>query len=117
MLLMLYPHLVRQFKSQRYPFNCDFYDLDSDTYIEFNGTWAHGGHFYDQHDKTDRKTALKWKNSFHSTYRSAYQTWAVMDVKKRKCAEESNLKYIVFWTEKEVREYVLDELNKIANKV
>lgn len=117
MLLMLYPYLIRQFKSNKYPFKCDFYDPVSDTYIEFNGTWAHGYHFFNSKDENDVKTALQWKNSIHTTYQSAYRTWTYYDIKKRKCAEENNLKYIVFWTEKEVRKYVLDELNKIASKM
>lgn len=117
MLLMLYPHLIRQFKSKYYPFNCDFYDPISGIYIEFNGTWSHGQHFFDPSNENDIKIALKWKNSTHTTYQSAYKTWTQYDVKKRRCAIENNLNYIVFWTEDEVRRYVLDELQKIASKM
>ena len=43
-------------------------------------------------------------------YDNAIETWTVGDVKKRRCAEDNNLRYVVFWNEKEVRRYVLDEL-------
>lgn len=117
MLLMLYPHIIRQFKSQQYPFNCDFYDAVTDTYIEFNGTWAHGKHFFDPENPNDVEIALKWKNNTHTTYQSAYETWTQHDVKKRQCAEKNHLNYIVFWTEDEVRQYVLDQLDRIAHSM
>lgn len=117
MLRFLYPHLMRQYKSEEYPFACDFYDPISKTYIECNFSWTHGGHWFDENDSDDnaRLEFMKSKNSKY--YDNAIETWTVRDVKKRKCAEENNLKYVVLWTEKEVREYVLDELQKITNKV
>lgn len=117
MLLLLYPHLQRQFKSSEYPFNCDFYDPMSNVYIEFNGTWEHGKHFYDNNDRHDHELALKWKNSSCFAYQSAYNTWVVRDMQKRRCAEKNKLNYIVFWNEKEVRKYVLENLQKISSEM
>lgn len=117
MLLLLYPHLQRQFKSIEYPFNCDFYDSKSKTYIEFNGTWEHGGHFYNEFDANDYQTAMKWKTSSHASYKNAFNIWTIRDLQKRRCAEENGLKYIVFWSEKEVRDYVLEKLQKISSKM
>ena len=117
MLLWLYPHLIRQHKSIAYPFSCDFYDPDSNTYIEFNGSWVHGKHFYDPNNENDIAIAAKWKNNEHTIYQSAYDTWTIRDVKKRKIAQDNNLNYIVFWKVEEVREYVLRQLQKYALNV
>lgn len=116
MLHFLYPHLVRQYKSEEYPFMCDFFDPDTRTYIECNFSWTHGGHWFDENDPNDIARLEFMKMKYSKYYDNAVETWIVRDVKKRKCAEENNLKYIVFWTEKEVRKYVLNELNKIASK-
>ena len=116
-LHFLYPHLVRQHKSEEYPFICDFYDLDSRAYIECNFSWTHGGHWFDENDPTDMQRLEFMKSKRSKYYDNAIETWTVRDVKKRKYAIDNNLRYVVLWTEKEVREYVLNELQKIANKV
>ena len=45
--------VIRQFKSEKYPFNCDFYIKSLDFYIECNFSWTHGGHFFDESSKED----------------------------------------------------------------
>ena len=34
--------IVRQYKSNKYPFSCDFYIKSLDLYIECNFSWTHG---------------------------------------------------------------------------
>ena len=83
----MYPHLIRQYKSEEYPFACDFYDPVSKTYIECNFSWTHGGHWFDSTSEDDikRVECMRAKNSKY--YVNAIETWTVRDVKKRRCAE------------------------------
>lgn len=45
--------VVRQYHSDVYPFNCDFYIKSIDTYIECNYNWTHGGHWFDESNEED----------------------------------------------------------------
>ena len=113
MLHFIYPHIIRQYQSEKYPFACDFYDPISDTYFEFNGTWTHGGHFFDENCKEDQQIVEKWKSKGTKFYLNALDTWTVRDVKKRKTAIENNLSYVVFWNINEARDYVLKKADEI----
>ena len=117
MLHFIYPHIVRQYRSDVYPFNCDFYDPNSNTYFEFNGSWTHCGHFFDKNCEEDLKRleVMKSKNTLY--YENAIQTWTVRDIKKRKTAEENNLNYVVFWNLKDVQKYVLLTAEKVNKNV
>lgn len=35
-------NIIRQYKSNVYPFHCDFYIQSEDLYIEYQGSWTHG---------------------------------------------------------------------------
>ena len=91
--------VIRQFKSEKYPFNCDFYIKSLDFYIECNFSWTHGGHFFDESSKEDQKTLQKWKDKHSKYYDNAVKTWTIRDVEKRKCAIDNKLRYIALWTE------------------
>ena len=45
--------VIRQYYSEKYPFNCDFYIKSLDTYIECNFNWTHGGHWFDENNEED----------------------------------------------------------------
>ena len=90
----------------QYPFACDFYDPDSSTYFEFNGSWTHGGHWFDETNEEDLKKLERWKARGTKYYQNAIETWTVRDVKKREAAMKNGLKYMVFWS--------LDEVHKFA---
>ena len=87
-----------QYKSELYPFNCDFYIKSLDLYIEIQGTWTHGGHPFDENnqDDIDRLNYMKSKNSNY--YNSAIQVWTIVDVTKRNIAKENNLNYLEIFT-------------------
>ena len=38
------------YKSELYPFNCDFYIKSLDLYIEIQGSWTHGDHPFDKNN-------------------------------------------------------------------
>ena len=117
MLHFIYPHIIRQYRSDIYPFACDFYDPNSDTYFEFNGSWTHGGHWFDENNEEDLKRLEFMKSKQTKYYGNAIETWTVRDVKKRKIAEENHLNYIVFWNLKEVQKYVLNIAEKVNKNV
>ena len=60
-LRLVFPDLVRQYRSDVYPFLCDFYSPAFDLYIEFNGTWTHGGHEFNPCDSNDVAKLNAWR--------------------------------------------------------
>ena len=94
-LLTLYPYydVVRQYKSDKYPFNCDFYIKSEDKYIECHYSWLHGGHPFNKDNKEDIKKLKLWqeRSTYSEFYKKAIETWTIRDVKKAKVAKENNL--------------------------
>lgn len=87
-----------QYKSEAYPFNCDFYFPDSDLYLEINAHWTHGGHPFDSTNKDDLLILEQWKSNNTKYYEIAINTWTVRDVLKRETAKKNNLNYLEFFT-------------------
>lgn len=94
------PDLVRQHKTDKYPFFCDFYSPKHDQYIEFMGTWTHGGHPFDSTSKEDQQTLESWKQKAVSSkfYANAIDTWTRRDPEKRLAAKANNLNYVELWS-------------------
>jgi len=88
--------VVQYSLDSRYPFNCDFYIKSRDLFIELNGTWTHGGHWF-SNDISDNISSLTWLDKATTYYDNAYYNWVYSDVNKRKSAEDNNLNYVVFW--------------------
>lgn len=89
--------VVRQYKSDRYPFACDFYIKSRDMYIELNAAWTHGGHWFAPDDGDDASVLQLWTERGTKYYLNAIHTWTVADVRKRDVARANGLNYIVFW--------------------
>lgn len=91
--------ILRQYKDDRYPFYCDFYVIEDDTFIEVNAHWTHGGRPYDANDPFCTAQLNEWKEKSKTSnfYSVAIQTWTVRDVKKLECAKKNNLNYIVIY--------------------
>ena len=87
-----------QYKSELYPFRCDFYFPDSDLYLEINAHWTHGGHPFDSTNKDDLLLLEQWKSKNTKFYDIAINTWTVRDVLKRETAKKNNLNYIEVFT-------------------
>lgn len=90
-------NIIRQYKSEEYPFNCDFYIKTINTYVECNFTWTHNDHFFDETNEDDMKVVQLWQSKNTDYYRNAIETWTIRDVNKRKVAELNHLNYLVFW--------------------
>lgn len=91
--------VVYQYKSEVYPFWCDFYIKSLDLYIEMNVYFSHGGHFFDFSNDVDVAKLQKWKSKSRVSdlYKTAVNTWTISDVKKRQVAMNNHLNYLVFW--------------------
>ena len=111
-----YSDCIRQYKSDLYPFNCDFYIPSLDLYIEYNGSHYHHYHPFDINDDNDinelnrlkekANNSNAHKNGKKSQYDNIIYTWTILDVKKRNIAQQNNLNYIEFWNINEVKEWI-----------
>lgn len=97
-----------QYKEKRYPFFCDFYLPDTDTFIEINGYWHHNGHYYDGRRNVDKETLKKWKKKAKTKpqYKVAIEVWTIRDIKKKKYAKRNKLNYIVLWNKNDIDSFI-----------
>lgn len=92
--------VVRQHRDEkRYPFAVDFYIPERDLFIELNGSWSHGGHWYEVDREMDQKTVQTWRKKGEKSqyYLNALGTWTERDVRKRAAAREAQLNYVTLW--------------------
>lgn len=96
----------RQYNSAEYPFCCDFYLPELDLYIEYNGTWTHGGFPYEDNEICNRQlNRWKLKAKQSKFYENAIYTWTDLDVRKRNIALNNKLNWLCFYSEKEFMEW------------
>jgi very-short-patch-repair endonuclease len=88
-----------QYKSDVYPFSCDFYLTDYDLYIEIQGHWTHGGHPYNEDDENDNIIVESWKLKDSKFYQEAIKTWTMRDVTKRNIASQNKLNYLEIFSD------------------
>ena len=102
-------NIKRQYKSDLYPFYCDFYIKSLDLYIEFNFYWTHGKHKFDSNNKDDvnklNDLKIKYNNGEHPLYKGAILTWTKSDPKKFNTAKKNNLNYLAFYNWNEFLEW------------
>lgn len=87
---------ISQYKTDEYPFTCDFYFPDSNYYVEIQGSWTHGSHPFDIDNIDDNKILNEWINKSKKSdfYKKAICVWTDRDVKKRNIAKENNIRYL-----------------------
>jgi len=86
-------NFIHQYRSDKYPFSCDFYFPDKDLYVEIHGSWTHGFHPYTGSEE-DLAMVDRWKSKSTAYYDNAIETWTIRDVKKRDVAKQNSLNYI-----------------------
>lgn len=92
--------VIRQYRDEeRYPFAVDFYIPERDLFIELNGSWSHGRHWYEADREMDRKTVKTWRKKGEKSqyYRNALEVWIERDVRKREAARRAQLNYVTLW--------------------
>ena len=99
--------VLRQYKSDVYPFQCDFYIKSINTYIECNFHWTHGCHLFDSNNKDDinKLEQLNEKAKTSKFYKNAIKVWTERDVNKHNVAKKNNLNYLTFYNEKDFIDY------------
>ena len=110
-LKLKYNTVLRNHKSNIYPFMCDFYIPKLNLYIEYQGTWFHGSPKYNCHCPYDPSNPLHkevvniMKNKNTSGYDNAINIWTISDPLKRKIAKENNLNWLEFFTMEEFMDW------------
>ena len=96
LLIQKYPDTIRQYSSELYPFNCDFYIPEIDTYIEYQGYFTHGKEPYTETDEQKEIVKL-WESKNSLQFSDAIKTWTIRDPLKREIAKKNNLNWIEFF--------------------
>lgn len=106
LLLEKYNNVLRQYKSELYPYHCDFYLPDLDLYIEYQGTWTHGLHPFNENNKEDIDKLNLWKSKKSKYYDNAINTWTIRDVNKRYIVKQNNLNWIEFFNLEDFKKWL-----------
>ena len=87
--------IIRQYKSEKYPFHCDFYIKSQDLYIECNFHWTHGEHPFNKNNEEDIKKLNEWieKSKTSKYYKNAVYVWTNLDVRKLTTLKNNHLNY------------------------
>ena len=87
--------IIRQYRSEKYHCNCDFYIKSQDLYIECNYSWVHGPHPFNIQDEEDKQLLEEWKLKSNNSnyYKQAIYIWTDLDARKQQIARENNLNY------------------------
>ena len=101
--------VIPQYKSEKYPFFCDFYIKSLDLYIEINGHPSHGKHPFEKDSVEDLQFVnfCKMKNS--PFFNKIIEVWTIRDVEKRNLARKNNVNLL------EVFSSNFDECKDIIN--
>lgn len=101
-----FPDLKVQYKSDLYPFCCDFYIPNLDLYIEYQGFWSHNNHPF-TNSYEDQTILNEWQEKALSSkfFSNAINTWTIRDPLKRQIAKENNLNWLEFWNMQEFLEW------------
>ncbi len=91
-------NFISQYKSDLYPYNCDFYFPDKDLYLEIQGMWTHGGHPFNDSDCDDIKKLNIWISKNNKFYNNAVRVWSITDVEKRNTAMKNGLNFLEIFT-------------------
>lgn len=95
-------YVIPQYRSDVYPFDCDFYIPELDLYIEYQGYWTHGKKLgpFDENNLKHQKLLNKWKEKakIKKSFINAINVWTKSDPLKREVAKQNNLNWIEFFT-------------------
>lgn len=114
-LSLLFKDIKTQFYSDKYPFNCDCYLPEQDLFIEFNYSWTHGNHPYDE--ILDKSVLDKMLESNSLYMKNAIETWTIRDVKKRETAKENSLNYLEFFNIEEFMDWLFRNYNTLIQQI
>lgn len=96
-LVKIFPDTIRQYRCKLYPFACDFYIPDIDTFIEIQGSAFHGPEPFNPLNEKHQALITKLLNRDTSYAKKQIEIWTNTDVKKRKIATENQLNFYEFY--------------------
>lgn len=106
-----YKKVLREYKSEKYLFHCDFYIPEIDLYIEYQGFFTHGFRAF-FNIKDDLELLEKWsKNEDSNFYKNAKNIWTVLDVKKREIALKNNLNFLEIFDKSDI----FNQIDRVIN--
>lgn len=105
LLIDLYGNnLICQYSSDKYPFNCDFYLIDRDLYIEYHGSHFHNGKPFNPNKHKNELLMLQQKAENKrkcigkkNQYDMIIYTWTDLDVRKLQIMKNNNLNYLIYY--------------------
>jgi hypothetical protein len=97
-----YSNVIRHYKSNKYPFECDFYIPELDLYIECNYHWTHGNKPFED-TKEDNNKVNVWKSKHTKYYDNAIYTWTNLDIRKYNIIQENKLNCKIFYSIEELK--------------
>lgn len=112
-LIKKFPDLKTQYRDERYPFSCDFYIPSLDLFIEYQGTWTHGGEPYIGSEE-QLKVVESWlakskernfKGNLKTSYLGAIDIWTRLDPLKRIISKNNNLNWVEFFNIEDLERY------------
>lgn len=111
LLLQKFNDTKHQYRSEEYPFNCDFYIPSLNLYIEIQGSWVHGYRPY-KGTVEDLKIIEKWQEKAKNSnyYKQAVFVWTNRDPLKRQTAKDNNLNWIEFFSLNEFLDWYNKEI-------
>lgn len=85
-------NVLHGYQDNRYPFICDFYIVDKDLFIEYQGHQTHGYEPYDE-NSIEHEDYLNYMNSRGIDMR----TWTERDPKKIQVAKRNNISLLLIY--------------------
>jgi hypothetical protein len=102
-LLKRFSHVKRQYKTKEYPFFCDFFVEDINTYIEINYYYTHGGFPFDESNIEHIQIFQKLQQNGSE---EILKIWSGSDVLKQKTAQKNNLNYVMLYNDQEINDWL-----------
>ena len=101
-----FPSVKRQYKDKlRYPYNCDFYILELDYFIELQGYYTHNTHPYNPNSISDQVLVERYKERYGAKCQ-AITIWTSKDPEKRDCAKRNHLNFKEVWNLEEGKKFI-----------
>lgn len=85
--------IIQQYRSEDYPFICDFYIKSENLYIEYQGSQYHQDHLYTGSEK-DIEIINEYKELYPEFGNAVEINWTIKDLEKRDKCIENNVKMI-----------------------
>lgn len=112
----MFGEVLRQYSSNMYPYNCDFYIPTYDLYIECNYHWTHQDHIYDDLNQVDKNLVESMHSKCSKYYDNAIYTWTIRDKEKYDAVIKNKLNYIVFYSFNQFQHWALEDLHLSYSK-